>query len=312
MSDLVTKPHHPRFIHVNTIPACDRQTDTDHARQIITSTMNNCWQQASVWPERECSQCRAQIWYNQHSRHHTAVTSRALYHTYTDNNQHSRHHTAVTSRALYHTHTRTTTNTPDITRLWPAELCTTHIHGRQPTLRTSHGCDQPSSVPHTYTDDNQHSGHHTAVTSRALYTHIHRQQPDNQHSGHHTAVTSRALYIYKVISVDLLATVTTLCDITPLSLTKNHLWCSIMTRRHDCAMMFMIKCRWSKVYQSNFRRLYSPEICFLQMTQHVHVYTALLMTLSHTIYSYNRAHLLQLTNDSRLWYLCTYIILNFN
>ena len=44
------------------------------------------------------------------------------------------------------THTQTTTNTPDITRLWPAELCTTHIHGRQPTLRTSHGCDQPSSV----------------------------------------------------------------------------------------------------------------------------------------------------------------------
>jgi len=45
--------------------------------------------------------------------------------------------------------------------------------------------------------------------------------------------------------------------------TQNNFRRSIVTRRHDCTVMFMIKCCRTEVNQSNVRRLHSPEIHLL-------------------------------------------------
>jgi len=50
-----------------------------------------------------------------------------------------------------------------------------------------------------------------------------------------------------------------------LLLTQNNFRRSIVTRRHDCTVMFMIKCCRTEVNQSNVWRLHSPEIHLLNM-----------------------------------------------
>jgi len=47
--------------------------------------------------------------------------------------------------------------------------------------------------------------------------------------------------------------------------TQNNFRRSIVTRRHDCTVMFMIKCCRTEVNQSNVWRLHSPEIHLLNM-----------------------------------------------